>query len=627
MPTFGSELLLNPGFETAGAGGADVFANWIESAGNGTIAATSTAGEFRTGQAVKLTAGASRNTFEQQNISGITAGLTYRLNFWTRGNGSVSGRFGVYDSSNSVFIRATASSGVTSSTFTEVTYDFAAPTGCTALRIYFYCPDTNAAFACFDDASLRTVSTFDATNLSAPETYTEDTPLNLTDIVASGATTLTATLTLSVPSAGSLNTGTSSAVTSTYNAGTGVWSVSGAQADVNVLLAGLIFTPALNYNSNFTIATSLSDGSSSLTGTKAITGTAVNDGPSATNLIASEIYNLNTTRGLVDIVISDGDSASVTATLTLSDPSAGSLNTGTSGAVTSTYNAGTGVWSASGLVANVNVLLALLAYTPATGYTGNFTITTSVSDGVAAAVTGTKSVTYSADPLLSVVNATVPARAPLTNSKVVATCRSVGITTDPVAWQLLSDTLVTPSLTPPSWFTWSLPFTITDRTWATTLDITTYAPSGTQYYVDFATGSDSSDGLSTGTPKKTLRAVLDLSVPCTIWVKPHVWDYTNGWNGRNFNDNLSLRRWGSSGDVVLSNHQPGLSFALESAPNNLVYKSACAVTIAGVRDAASLDSDGLYTRLTSRASIALVQSSGGYYVDGSNLYVRLEGDV
>jgi len=133
--------------------------------------------------------------------------------------------------------------------------------------------------------------------------------------------------------------------------------------------------------------------------------------------------------------------------------------------------------------------------------------------------------------------------------------------------------------------------------------------------------------LSTGTPKKTLRAVLDLSVPCTIWVKPHVWDYTNGWNGRNFNDNLSLRRWGSSGDVVLSNHQPGLSFALESAPNNLVYKSACAVTIAGVRDAASLDSDGLYTRLTSRASIALVQSSGGYYVDGSNLYVRLAGDV
>ena len=69
-------------------------------------------------------------------------------------------------------------------------------------------------------------------------------------------------------------------MTSTYNAGTGVWSASGAIANVNTLLAGLTFTPALNYNSNFTIVTSVDDGvAAPITGTKSMTGTAVNDSP------------------------------------------------------------------------------------------------------------------------------------------------------------------------------------------------------------------------------------------------------------------------------------------------------------------------------------------------------------
>jgi len=86
-----------------------------------------------------------------------------------------------------------------------------------------------------------------ATNFSAPETYTEDTPLNPTlwsDDVDS------ATTTLSNPAAGSLSTGTSGAVTSTYTAGTGGWNASGAIADVNALLAGLNFVPAANFSSN-----------------------------------------------------------------------------------------------------------------------------------------------------------------------------------------------------------------------------------------------------------------------------------------------------------------------------------------------------------------------------------------
>jgi len=200
-----------------------------------------------------------------------------------------------------------------------------------------------------------------ATNLNAAETYTEDTLLNLADIVISDvdSATVTATLTLSNVAAGSLNTATSGAVTSTYVAGTGVWTASGALADVNTLLAGLTLTPASNFNSSFTIATSVSDGvAAPVTGSKSMTGTAVNDAPTATNLNAAETYTEDTLLNLADIVISDVDSTTVTATLTLSNAAAGSLNTATSGAVTSTYDAATGLWSASGALADVNALLA-----------------------------------------------------------------------------------------------------------------------------------------------------------------------------------------------------------------------------------------------------------------------------
>lgn len=234
-----------------------------------------------------------------------------------------------------------------------------------------------------------------ATNLSAAETYTEDTTLNLIDIVVTDgdSVTTTATLTLSSLSAGSLTTGTSGAVTSTYNAGTGVWTASGAIADVNVLLAGVTFVPASNFNASFTITTSVTDGVGSVSGSKAVTGIAINDAPSATNLSAAESYTEDTSLNLVDIVVTDVDSANVTVTLTLSNPSAGSLSTGTSGAVTSTYIAGTGVWTASGATANVNVLLAGVTFVPASNFNASFSIATSVSDGVASALTGNKTMT------------------------------------------------------------------------------------------------------------------------------------------------------------------------------------------------------------------------------------------
>jgi hypothetical protein len=90
------------------------------------------------------------------------------------------------------------------------------------------------------------------------------------------------TVTLSDPLAGVLNTGTVGGATSTFAGG--VWTASGPIADVNTLLAGLTFTPAADYDGNFTIGTSVSDGvAPALTGTKFVTGTPVNDAPVLVN--------------------------------------------------------------------------------------------------------------------------------------------------------------------------------------------------------------------------------------------------------------------------------------------------------------------------------------------------------
>lgn len=232
-----------------------------------------------------------------------------------------------------------------------------------------------------------------ATNLSASQAYTEDTPLNLTDIVVSDvdSSTVTVTLTLSNPAAGALSIATSGVVTATYNAATGVWSASGTTADVNTLLAGVTFMPAADFNGSFTVATSVSDGvAPAVTGIKTFSGTAVNDAPTATNLSASQTYTEETPLDLTDILVSDVDSSTVTVTLTLSNPAAGALSVATSGGVTATYDAATGVWSASGATADVNTLLAGATFAPAANFNDSFTVATSVSDGVAPAVTGIK---------------------------------------------------------------------------------------------------------------------------------------------------------------------------------------------------------------------------------------------
>jgi Ca2+-binding RTX toxin-like protein len=376
---------------------------------NGAPAGTDNTADFTEQTAVLIAPSATILDVDSANLTSLTATLTARpdgdavesLALNAAAAAAAAGLTWGYDAATGVLsITGSASTATYQTILAGIQYNNSSDTPDTTPRTVTVVVNDGTDASASHDVTVNVAAVNDAptaTNLSTPETYTEDISLNLTDIVVSDvdSTDVTVTLTLSNAAAGALSTDTSNGVTSTYDPVTGIWSASGAKADVNALLAGVSFNPALNYNANFTVTTSVSDGvAQAITGTKSFsTDTLVNDAPTATNLDTSESYTEDTPLDLTDIVVADVDSPIVTATLTLSNAAAGALSTDTSNGVTSTYDPVTGLWTASGAIADVNTLLAGVTFTPALNFNADFTVATSVSDGVADAITGTKSFT------------------------------------------------------------------------------------------------------------------------------------------------------------------------------------------------------------------------------------------
>lgn len=150
----GSNLVLNGGFEAAGGGGADVFANWVETAGGTGSSITNDTVVFHGGaHAVKLTSGSLGASPSVSQVFTITGGVSYSLSFWTRGDGSAAGLYAVWDVTNSSWITTATSTGVSAATWTKVYVTFKPPAGCTSVQVYFYAA-TGSHFAHFDDVNL-----------------------------------------------------------------------------------------------------------------------------------------------------------------------------------------------------------------------------------------------------------------------------------------------------------------------------------------------------------------------------------------------------------------------------------------------------------------------------------------
>ena len=113
-------------------------------------------------------------------------------------------------------------------------------------------------------------------------------------------------------------------------------------------------------------------------GSIALNVTAVNDAPLATNLNQIIGYNEgDLSVAIANIVVSDVDTTeTITAALTLGNSAYGALTVSGS----ATYTAGTGVWTITDTVTNVNAALAAVDFVPATNNDLNTSITTHIED-------------------------------------------------------------------------------------------------------------------------------------------------------------------------------------------------------------------------------------------------------
>lgn len=150
----GDNLLSNAGFETAGTGGLDLWADWGELKGDGSVEDETTI-VHSGGHSAKLTGGATPAD-SPCVVQGATVepGYYCLLRFYTRGDGTNAGRYDIYDVSNSTYILSITSTGITGTTWTPVEYSFLAPAGCTTVRLVLYCPNVNGGIAYFDDVHL-----------------------------------------------------------------------------------------------------------------------------------------------------------------------------------------------------------------------------------------------------------------------------------------------------------------------------------------------------------------------------------------------------------------------------------------------------------------------------------------
>jgi plastocyanin len=173
--------------------------------------------------------------------------------------------------------------------------------------------------------------------------------------------------------------------------GSGIYQATGLAnaAAAETALRALVFDPASNRvapgsteTTTFTVA--VSDGVATVdNATTTVVATSINDAPTASNMTQVVTYTEDPADpvALGNIVVTDPDVGEViTATLTLNTPAAGALSTGTFGAATSSYNAGTGIWTVSGSVADVNAALAAVAFTPVANWDQDVTITTRIRD-------------------------------------------------------------------------------------------------------------------------------------------------------------------------------------------------------------------------------------------------------
>ena len=193
-------------------------------------------------------------------------------------------------------------------------------------------------------------------------------------------------------------------VNGSYDADSGVYTTTGSAAVVTTDLQGLVFvpTPGLSVTTSFTISDTDTDLAIVTDSTTSVIATSTNVALNILGAVANQtVTTQNTIQPFSNVAIADDINQTETLTVTLSDPTAGSL----SGFVHGSYDAGAGVYTTTGSANDVTNDIEGLVFTPAPGVSGhsvttNFVITD--MNGASLTVTdNVTSVTASAGPLIS----------------------------------------------------------------------------------------------------------------------------------------------------------------------------------------------------------------------------------
>ena len=131
---YGANVISNPGFETAGGGGADVFANWTEGTAGTSSVNDETGDVHEDSHACRLDIDASNNSASLYNTFALSIGETYELSIWYKNSEAAKTmRFYLYNNMSNIWLKddSTWASGVptavtlpNSTSWTEYTITF-----------------------------------------------------------------------------------------------------------------------------------------------------------------------------------------------------------------------------------------------------------------------------------------------------------------------------------------------------------------------------------------------------------------------------------------------------------------------------------------------------------------------
>lgn len=149
------ELCSNSSFEIAGAGGADVFQDWAEAAGSGTIA-RSAAQQVLGSYSAALTDGGLSNVYISQYFTVNPADEMY-LGVQCYGTGTLAGQYLIYDETNGANIVAATTTGQTAASWALLEVDFTVPANCKTVRIDLIAAPvaSGGVTVYFDDCSVK----------------------------------------------------------------------------------------------------------------------------------------------------------------------------------------------------------------------------------------------------------------------------------------------------------------------------------------------------------------------------------------------------------------------------------------------------------------------------------------